>query len=410
MITINCFNFGFENKETHRLTFDNAGKKQRGEGLVERPSPGGFAAWADWRGGETGEMPDWMKRDTTAGALDTLGTQVDTRRDLDDIPHPVPPRAKDNLKKRTLDIYGTKEVQDWYINKIKEAIEKMNGDDLHKFIVDHPKYRAKNDHVQWNKDFAALFRLEIPDKYKGQNEETTNRRITAAAQNFLVNFYQNDVFQITQQVVNPWIFIDGRMGPYTVSVLNVYWVKKFGKTSTRKPNPPGDSGLGYDKDYKQGSREDALYAAALHYRDGQIRGPRPKRPGPARGGEDADKNKQPDKTPDSGSPDDKAKARYARLDQAGEDLKNADLKIDQYSVDTNMKLSEALALAYGENARGAANSPKTFRVLNLLARQVGAKVDSMDILATDVLNLTEDGEFSVTESDTANARYRIKIF
>ncbi len=194
-----------------------------------------------------------------------------TKKKLRKLPRWVPPKAKKKLKLRTKkEIFGSKECQKWYMEKVSEALEKK-GDLLYDFIRAHSEY-SKTSHVSWNKDFAAFVGLDPNDekfkKYKGATEAITNRRITAAAQHVLVEKYDNDIFRLTytKKQFNPWIFVDGKMGPYSVSVLDDYWMATHSKNSKKKPKPPGRSGLD-DKDYKPGSASAKTWDKALEHLD-----------------------------------------------------------------------------------------------------------------------------------------------
>ncbi|MFH0838171.1 MAG: hypothetical protein V1880_02805, partial [Patescibacteria group bacterium] len=190
-------------------------------------------------------------------------------KSLGEIPRPVTTGAKETLKIRTQkEIFGTKECQEWYINAVKEAIEKLNPDKLYEFIKAHGIYN-KEGFSRWNNEFAALLSLNVPEKYRGSSAEMTNRRITAATQHVLVEYYNNDVFQLTVKKVNPWIWIDGWYGPYTNSVMGDYWNTVHGPA--RPENAPlGRSDLG--RSYPPGGSSQKTYAAAMAWLTTQLTG------------------------------------------------------------------------------------------------------------------------------------------
>lgn len=334
----------------------------------------------------TDEIPEWAKRNERTA----LRSEVDTERQLRDTPRPVTPRAKETLDTRVIEeIFGSRECMEWYVNWLREAIETMNGDKLYDFIRRHPKY-AMTGFQAWNSDFARLIGLRnIPAQYGGKNVSETNRRIAAAAQRVLVDKYENDVFQLTftGEKVNPWIFIDGKMGPYTVSVLNDYWMAKYSSSSAKQPIPPGRSGLN-EKSYSRKGNNWALFAAALRYLDVQTRQMPAQETPPA--------DTSPER--DYGAA---VKGKYAEKDKAGE-IPPAKLIIPETKIDLAMTLAQALGTCYQENyqAPDTARSPRTFRVLRLASQKIGERaVDQMKLESGDTLKITPQGVLSITKKN-----------
>lgn len=353
--------------------------------------PGDFVKWADWMARQKSSPS--KRKDRTSASLEPsktqlktqVDTQVDTERKLVNMTRTVTPRARKRLKLRTIDeIFGNEKCQEYYINALKESLEKMNLSKLHQFILDHQTY-GKSSHASWNTDFANMVNISPPEEYQGRNEAHTHSRIVAAAQYFLVKAHKADVFQITltKKQINPWIFIDGKMGPYTVSVLGEYGNSqhKTKRGKDKKLETHGDAKLDED-DYKKGSASHRSYEEAREYKRNQLH-----------------------------PTDSNAKKLYARLDRFGDEVKSKELVINKHSFDTDMHLSTALGIAYGENPKpdNTRDSRNLFRVLNLLAQKVGAEVDEMDIEAGDTLDITSQGEFSITKYDGELRYSKIKL-
>lgn len=383
MLTLYCFNQNDGTPETGRMICQQDRRPD-----VRRPNAANIPGWVGYSGG--GETPDYAKKDRTSGSvrpLEPLRKAVEARKDLKELPRPVTPRAKEKLRKRTVtDIFGTKETQDWYVEKVGQAFDGLSEDALYKFIMEHQSYEKKADHESWNRDFAKLLGITIPPKYQGPTEAMTNRRITAAVQIHLVDKYWHDIFQETMKAPNPWIFIDGRMGPYTVSVLAEYWKKKFGPTSKKKP--PTRAGVAGE--YTPESPGAKLYNdGAMPYLDATI------------AAESAmEESDNEEITPEEARKDVDAKAKYARLDEAPAGYAFSNVVFEKRKMEGGKKnLSQALSSIYEEDPTKAKKSPKTFRVLNLLATRVGAEVDEIAVDDGDFLEINADGTFLLTDSD-----------
>lgn len=331
------------------------------------------------------EIPSWAM----PKKRDALRTEVDTGNQLRDIPRPVTPGAKDTLDIRIVkDIFDTKECKDWYVKKLREAIETMKGDKLYDYIRNHSSYSVTS-YLAWNKDFARLIALSsIPPEYRGANSDVTNRRITAAAQRVLVDEYENDVFQLTftEEKINPWIYIDGKMGPYSVSVLNDYWMARYSKNSTKSPKPPGRSRPNA-KDYPAGSKNATLFTVAMNYLNTQTKN-MPK---------DYEDRKRD--VPPEVNYGDRVRQKYAELDLAGNAITLKDLTVENHGFDLDMDFSKALVIVYKEELipTNSAEAPKSYRLLNLLAQKIGPEVEKIKIKSGDTLNITAQGLFTITD-------------
>ncbi|MBN2306742.1 hypothetical protein JXD20_02045 [Candidatus Peregrinibacteria bacterium] len=392
-----CFDQNKDFRDRKRFICLTEKDRKRPTLVTQMPGVGDVADWIH-KPRDTQEMPDWAKEER--GRVE-LRTKAETEKKLKESPRPVPPGARENLRRRTIEeIFETRECQEWYINKVREALENPAiGDKLHAFIHRNKGYR-NNSYQAWNRDFAEVINLtDIPEAYRGAGKTVTYRRITAAAQHVLVDYYQNDVFQISleREKSNPWIYIDGLMGPYSVSALNDYWMTRHSKGSKMKPIPPGRSNLN-KKSYSPDGENWALFLDALNYLSVQT-GKAP------RGAEPPQRNIPPEREMRqrvSGKRlDEIIQVKYTRLDQGG-DIPARQFKIEGWTCRRNNTfLSAALAVNYREQAKpkNSKSSPRTFRVLNLVARKVGAKIDDMKLQEGDVLTITEQGELTITKSD-----------
>lgn len=178
---------------------------------------------------------------------------------IDSLPRPVTKKAKETLRQRTKnEIFGDLETQEWYINQIKEALERLDGDRLHEFILSHQSY-SRSAFVSWNNELFDLLGVSIPDEYAASKKSMTNRRVTAALQHALIDAHKNDVFQITKKEHGQWINVDGKCGPYVVANLAEYWKAVF-KPSSQRENPSyPELDPEYNYESKESLREDYGY-------------------------------------------------------------------------------------------------------------------------------------------------------
>jgi len=318
---------------------------------------------------------------TTEQTTKKAGTTSET---LKSIQRPVTSKAKERLKVRTItDIFENKETQEYYIDNVKKALEKLSGDKLHGFIMAHKSYSISS-HKAWNKDFADMLGFRPEEKYRGKDEPNTQRRISAAMQHVLVDFYNIDVFQITKKKINPWIFIDGKLGPYTVSVLSDYWTSKFDEDSDRES--PGNSGLNTNS-YKSGGDAEKSYIAALDYKNVQL-------------GRPSTKEELKVEIEKKRSTTERSKWGYEKLDTAGDEYSIAKLETNfKNKTKKPMKLSEALGLAYKEAPIKSGKSLHTFRALNLIDRKIGNKIDEIKVNPGDIIKVSKNGEFTLEKAD-----------
>jgi hypothetical protein len=213
--------------------------------------------------------PDFLKSfdDLRAEVAGSHEAREETKKEIKKMPRLVTPEVKKELKKRLRhEIFVDSETQEYYLNSVREALETPGvGDRLYDYIVAHPTY-GKSKFVSWNSEFNSdVIRLKPEGRFKGKDEKETNMRITAATQIVLVETYKNDVFQLTMKEVNPWIFIDGKMGPYSVSVLAEYWKGRFGPKSKGKKPPEHPT---ISSSYSDTSR--GLYKEATDYLKGKV--------------------------------------------------------------------------------------------------------------------------------------------
>ncbi len=140
-------------------------------------------------------------------------------------PRKTTSQALDKTRKRIQrELFGRDKLGP-YIDKIKDSIEKMDPDKLRKFIQAHNSYSG--DFRTWNKDLFELFSVKLK---KGQLARREHARFAAALQIFLADNFKSkgDVFQAKRgKKANPFIYIDGKLGGYTISVLAAYWNNKY---------------------------------------------------------------------------------------------------------------------------------------------------------------------------------------
>lgn len=373
-------------------------KQQNIEDIAEGGVGAGFERYLIERGSDSpGSSFEALRAELTAKQEAMRSAKEQARQQIDTVPRPVTDASKERLRERTQnDIFGDRETQKHYIEGVREALETLDGDRLHDFIMDHLSY-GKSSYAQWNAELSDLLGWQPEDRFRGRDKGQTDMRITAAVQHVFVDHYKNDVFQLTRKAINPWIFIDGKLGPYSVTVAGEYWASRFGATSTKQPNPPGLSGLDR-RSYAEGSQSDQLYTEAVDYLQVQIAQSATQSAQETAEGDPADQLA------------DKVQARYSRLDQAGETVRLEHLRLLPQTFDYEMptNLSTALAQAFGENPKDATQSPRLFRTLNLIAQKVGAQIEDMKVQGGDTVEIDERGTL-VVHAEDGTKRYEINL-
>jgi len=159
---------------------------------------------------------------------------------------PITPKKRESLAKRmTREVYeGDEKLKEEYDKAVKEAIETMGKDKLYDFIFNHTPDRqtyAKGEHEKWNEDFCKLIDDYLKEEFKSKDDPKKRRYIVGSLQSYLVdyfaaNFKSANVFEAgkPKRLTNPFIYVDGMMGAYTVSVMAEYWNKKYGKDTPGK--------------------------------------------------------------------------------------------------------------------------------------------------------------------------------
>lgn len=163
-------------------------------------------------------------------------------------------KAKQNVER---DIFGKERLKD-YINAVRGSIETLEPDTLRKFILAHAEYNA--DYRQWNADFCKTFKLPLKT---GVEAPLEHRRYAYALQYLLADHFseKGDVFQALKgKKASRFIYIDGKLGAYSVSVLSAYSNDKYSK-SKEKPLP--FSHLGSELAKKKWNEK--IYAKDLNY-------------------------------------------------------------------------------------------------------------------------------------------------
>lgn len=372
--------------------------KNKTPSVGDLPGAGDVADWVDWKSREKEGLPDWAKKDT-ASKLATVKTTVDTTDKLRKVKEKVDKEREKVQYRPRLDIFGTIECQEWYLNGVRESLETLAmGDKLHDFIMAHPKY-ALGQHVKWNDDFATMIQLDVPQKYRGAAKAIMQKRIAVAAQQVMADHFNSDLFKIVSE--NGWDKEDGKVGPYTTRVLREYWVNVHQKASKKEPQPPTASELG--RGYPKSGINARHFAAAITTLATLMASAKPDVVVP--------KEKTPPevelakKVADRNT---KAKEKYAKLDKAGDEVKVPAIKKQAFDIRT--PLLTALGIVFEERPSPGApqKSPKTYRLMNLLAQKEGALVDRMQVEPGDQLEITRDGHLIVYQSNGAK-RYNKKF-
>ncbi len=225
-----------------------------------------------------------------------------------------------------------------------------------------------------------------------------HKRITAATQHVLVNYYNNDVFQLYEAKPITWAQCDGKMGPYTTSVLGDYWNSVHGPTSD-KPDF-GRSGL--DDSIPEDSPRRKSYAVAMAFLTEKLAES-------IRDEETPEEDKEPSEAlGDKVKEEREARQNYRTLDESGEEVKMSDLYIKHHEAKKNhISLLTALAEAYGEDPKNPGKSKKTFRAMHLLSVEEGG-VDRMKVDKGELIKVSRNGLLTVLRKDNS-VRHQIKM-
>lgn len=196
------------------------------------------------------------------------------------------PRKKEVVRKSTHDALERrrneleKELKEQlkpYIGKIKESIETMEGDKLYEFVKTHPAYGDEGSrYTDWNRHFFEYFGFKKLDTKASDSQEQA--RYASALQLYLGHHFNEqsggkDIFQArSRKGANPFIYIDGKLGGFTMSVLAEYWNDKFYPTKKDKTkySKLGHARLG-DGFAKKGNNQ-KIFNEALAYLDRQLKG------------------------------------------------------------------------------------------------------------------------------------------
>jgi len=129
------------------------------------------------------------------------------------------------------DLFGKDKLES-YTKELKEAIERLGPDKLYEFIKAHNSYSG--DYKKWNSDLCKTFGLKLNEN---EPEEQEHMRYAAALQLYLAEYFvkKGDVFQTLRgKIANPFIYIDGKLGGYTISALAAYWNEKYPEKKKEK--------------------------------------------------------------------------------------------------------------------------------------------------------------------------------
>lgn len=178
----------------------------------------------------------------------------------------------DTTKRRVeRELFG-KETLKGYVDKVSESIENFDPKSLWGWIEERKVY---DNYRQWNKEFCKdIMGLEIKDLTAGEQ-----MKYAAALQIYLADhFFQQkkkDIFQTRRgKKANPYIYIDGKLGGYTMSVFAEYWNNKYFNEDYKQKNPDnvklGHSKLSKRLEGKPGNKK--VYDAALAHLRKQLGG------------------------------------------------------------------------------------------------------------------------------------------
>lgn len=156
-----------------------------------------------------------------------------------------------------------------YEKTIRESLENLeNFDRLRKFIESHTAYGA--NYLAWNSEFCEMLELKGEDE-KSPPNPVEQRRYVAALQLVLADVFSKqeskDIFDAKRVRKNPFTYIDGRMGAYTVSVLAAYW---NGKYSESKKVTLKFAGL--DQKFGEKGDNQKMFNDAIAFLEGQLKG------------------------------------------------------------------------------------------------------------------------------------------
>ncbi len=332
--------------------------------------------------------------------LSSLNNTVDTEKELRKAKRSVEKNRGPKLRER-LDVFGTPECQKWYVDNVRESLETPEmSDKLHTFIADHKIY-SMGDYARWNTEFAKLIKINPSKNFQGTTKAITESRIATACQLVMVDYFNCDVFKVATD--NGWNREDGKYGPYTNSIVNQYWIGVHGPNSKKKP--AGRSRLG--RGFTPNGKDSKLFMAALygavdlivaHPQDEVI-------PGEKESSQEVLAKKVVTEK-------EKREKHYDDLDVAGDKLSFKDLVKKKYTMKGKYKhFAKPIAEAFGErktlDPKNPSKAPKTFRVLNLLAKK-GHNVDSMHIKKGETVEITRSGWFIVRDK-RGNKRYNYNI-
>ncbi|MBU0727583.1 hypothetical protein KKA95_02760 [Patescibacteria group bacterium] len=223
-----------------------------------------------------------QKPSVEQGALDQ-GRQ--TREALDAESATVGPTPQERKKReRVLEnraekkgIYENREgerLQD-YIDRIVEAIETPKfQDDLYEYILQRtpegnprktpPIDLYNGDYRKWNEAFCAIMNEHLPENMRaGEGDVIKQKRIVYALQSHLAVGFKEDIFQLNRkEAASQFVYVDGLMGAYSVSVLAKFWNNKFDKQDDDR-NPLTRSAL--EPEWAKKSGREAEFNKAIAY-------------------------------------------------------------------------------------------------------------------------------------------------
>ena len=136
------------------------------------------------------------------------------------------------------------------------------SDRLHAFVLAHREYgTGKNSYRQWNEDFCTTFGLPVE---KGKDKHKEYKKYVSALQYYLGHHFNEhkakDVFEVKKgKRANPFVYMDGKMGGYTMSVLGEYWNHKFHPLQKEEKKKDKLKHSDLDKNFKKRGNNEKIY-------------------------------------------------------------------------------------------------------------------------------------------------------
>jgi len=196
-----------------------------------------------------------------------------TRRQLDSL--------RQKREKEKFEVYA--EHIKMIDKKFKEAIETPSGDKLYEFILQFDRINKNargygdkgNTYREWNKAFCEHFGLKPIGK---ETVKSSYAHYAYALQLYLKREFPKMVKSADSLFLDfprkkgvRYVYYDGKIGGYTMSVLGEYWNHKyFEKRKDKKKKKLGRACLG--KEFAKNTKLQKSFEGAMAHLDGQLKG------------------------------------------------------------------------------------------------------------------------------------------